>query len=253
MVNELLKKLGFSDKEIEVYLTILKNGKVTFSNVSRITGIKRTTVYSIAGELVNKGVVDQDFSSPTKYLVARPPEELNVLVKKEQEKLEKKKGIISSVVDELKKTSSNSKYSVPKIRFIGEEDLKDFLIRRIPIWDNSMLETEPCMYGFQDHTYAENYPGVIDWYWSRADKRIDLKLLTNKAKIEDIMSEKKYERRNMKFLKKKGLFTATTWIMGDYMVMVVTNEKPNYAIEIRNSVLAQNQRDFFKVLWNMID
>jgi sugar-specific transcriptional regulator TrmB len=67
MIDETLKKLGFSDKEILVYLTILENGKVLPATISSITHIKRPTVYAIGKELVKKGIITQDVEGAGGY------------------------------------------------------------------------------------------------------------------------------------------------------------------------------------------
>jgi sugar-specific transcriptional regulator TrmB len=252
MIHDLLKKLDFSEKEIEVYLAILRNEKITPADLSKITKINRSTVYSVVGELVEKGIVSHDLTSPVKYLVALPIEDLENIVKKEEIELARKKDVVSSAISELKHITSNKKYSAPKIRFIAEGDIESFMINQSPVWDESMLEADAVWWGFQDHTYVENYANYIDWYWSRADEGIKLKLITNKSTIEKVMEEKKYPRRKIKYFKKKVPFTATTWILGEYIVMIVTNERPFYAIEIHNAELAKNQRELFKFLWGVV-
>jgi len=252
MIHELLKKLDFSEKEIEVYLAILRNEKITPSDLSKITKINRSTVYSVVGELVEKGVVSHDISSPVKYLAALPIEELENIIRKEEEEVRKKKEIVTSAINELKHITSNKKYSAPKIRFIAEGDIETFMKNQSPVWDQSMLEADSTWWGFQDHTFVENYAHYIDWYWTQAEENIKLKLITNKSIIERVMEEKKYPRRKMKYFKKKVPFTATTWIVGEYIVMIVTNSRPFYAIEIHNAELAKNQRELFKFLWETV-
>lgn len=252
MIHDLLKKLDFSEKEIEVYLAILRNEKITPADLSKITKINRSTVYSVVGDLVEKGVVSHDISSPVKYLIALPIEELESIIRREEEEIRKKKEIVTSAISELKHITSNKKYSAPQIRFVSEKDIESFMKKQSPVWDESMLKTDQTWWGFQDHTYVENYAHYIDWYWSRAPEEINLKLITNKSNIEKVMEEKKYPRRKIKYFKKKVPFTATTWVIGDYIVMVSTNERPFYLIEIHNAELAKNQRELFKFLWGVV-
>lgn len=252
MINEILKKLDFSEKEIDVYLAILKNGKITPADLAKITGINRSTVYAITSELGEKGVINHDLSSPIKYLVSAPPEELENIIKREEKKIESKKALVLKAIEELRGFSGNARYSLPKLRFIAEEELENFLYKQADKWDESLLKTESCWYGFQDHTYAEFYSNNIDWYWSRADKDIQLRLITNESNIEKVMQKRNYDKRQIKFLKKKVPFTATTWVIGDYIVMVFTNQRPHYAIEMRNAEFARNQRELFKFLWELV-
>jgi sugar-specific transcriptional regulator TrmB len=54
MINKLLQNLNFSDKEISVFLTIQESGKLSANDISRITKINRTTIYSVTKELIKK-------------------------------------------------------------------------------------------------------------------------------------------------------------------------------------------------------
>lgn len=61
-----------------------------------------------------------------------------------------------------------------------------------------------------------------------------------------------YKRRNIKFWKNAGAFTATTWVMGDYVAMVVTNQHPHYLVEIHDKMFAQNFCILFKGIWESL-
>jgi len=249
MIGDSLKKLNFTDKEVDIYLGVLKNGKITHTDLAKYSGINRTTVYSVADELIKKGVIAEDLSGPTTYLVALPPEDLDILIKKQQKEVEEQKKVVDTAIKELKKIAGEVRYSIPKVRFIPEEDLDNFLYKQAPVWNASLIKTKTKHLGFQDPSFAEHYNQWIDWYWTNAPKEIELNLLSNPADIEKVMAKRKYTRRKIKNFKKNIPFTATTWVMGDYYVMLVTDKRPHYAIEIHNPVIAENQREVFKELW----
>jgi predicted transcriptional regulator len=249
MIQSLLKKLDFTDKEIEIYLGILKNGKITPADLASYTRINRSTVYSVAKELIKKGVVSEDLSGTSSYLVALPPEDLENLIKKQEKEIKEKKKIIDQTVKELKKVTSEVRYSIPKVRFIPEEDLENFLYKQTPIWNESVKKEKTEWLGFQDETFVVHYEPWIDWYWNNASKGINLKLFSTPSDIEAGMTQKKYPGREIKILKSKNPFTATTWINGAYIIMMVTDKRPHYAIEIYNHVLAENFREVFKIMW----
>lgn len=114
------------------------------------------------------------------------------------------------------------------------------------------MKTDKTWRGFQDHTFVEKFEKWIDWHWEAAPKEIDLKLFTNESEIEKNMEIKKYaEKRMMKFLKSSE-FSATQWVVGEYIVFVMTKQRPYYLVEINDSVLAANTRELFKILWEKI-
>jgi len=253
MIQELLKQLGFNPKEIEVYLAILQQGKTTPVEIAKITNINRTTVYSTAKELVKKGVISEDLGGKVRYLVALPPKDLEQISKKEEKKLEKKKEIIKQAIVELGTVAKNTKYAIPKITFISEDDLENYLYKQSPVWNQSILDKDETAtwWGFQDRYFVSHYESWIDWYWeSCAPKEISLKLLSNES--AEKIKQKQFTPRKIKFFDKSADFTGTIWVNGDYVIMIVTKQRPHYLVEINDSVLAHNMRVVFKSVWKQV-
>lgn len=254
MINQILEQLGFHKSEAEVYLAILKLGKSNPASIAKITGINRTTVYSIVEKLIKKGVITRDLAEDTTSILALAPSDLNMLAQREEKKVEEKKQLIKQAVVELKKISKQTKYPVPRIVFIPEEDIEDYLYKQLDAWNNSIHEADGIWWGFQDHTLVGYYNRWVHWSWEQDSmKGILVYLLTNKSEIEEAMKEHKYPRRKMKFWNENVKFTATTWVGGDYVIMIMTNQRPYYLVEIHDSVLAHNLRELFKGIWNTIE
>ena len=254
MNTSLLSQLGFSEKEIAVYLAILKHGKLSPANVARITKMKRTTAYSIAEELIKKGVISADLSSKTKNLLALPPEDLMQLMKKEEKELEAKRKLIPDVVQELKEYAQATRYILPKVTFIGEEELEQYLFRQTPIWNASLKKTEPIWWGFQDESFVQHYGKWIDWYWKEGtEPGISLQLLSNNTETERKMQSHGYGNRKIKFWGEHADFSATTWINGNHVIMIQTNVHPHFLVEVIDATLAHNQREVFKGIWRALE
>jgi len=250
MIKELLRQLGFAEKEIEVYLAVLEQGKTTPANIALLTGINRTTVYSIAKELLDKGVIAEDLAGSKSYLVALPPDDLRNLAKKEERDLQSKKILIDQVTSELQNFTKNTKYSIPKISFIYEEDIEDFLHKQSPEWCKSIMSKDGIWWGFQDPTFATEYQKWINWFWKEcAPPKLELKMLTNDSQTEQEISKRGYERRQVRFWNKGQDFTASTWVVGDYLIMAVTKNRPDYLVQIHDATLAHNMREMFKNIW----
>lgn len=252
MIDNILNQLGLSDKEKIIYKLILEHGKISPALLSRLTKINRTTVYSVANELKSKGLITEDLGGKIIYYIPVYENELEKTIKKESEKYKEKEKKLRELQEALKNIPKSKTYSVPKIRFIEEEDINDYLYESTPKWHESMLKTDKTWRGFQDHTFVEKFEKWIDWHWEVASKKIDLKLFTNESEIENKMKMKKYaENRMMKFLKSNE-FSATEWVVGEYIVFVMTKQRPYYLVEINDSVLAANTRELFKILWEKI-
>ena len=251
MINELLAKIGLNEKEIQVYLTVLQQGKINPAALSKVIGLNRTTVYSVAKELVAKGLITEDLGGPTINLIAKPLEELQTMIVKEERAVQAKKELARRAIHELKSIIKTQTFALPKIVFIPEVEIDSYLYKQSEVWNKSINQRDGIWWGFQDQTFVANFEKWIDWYWENVKPEIkELQLLSNEA-AEEIKGQK-FSRRKIKFWNQTNNFTATTWIAGDYVVMIVTSQKPFYLVEIHDAVLAHNQREIFKGLWNTL-
>ncbi len=246
-----LIRLGFKQKEIEVYKALLGLGRATPVELATITNIKRVTVYAIAKSLVAKGVIAEDLAGKKISLVALPPMELGNLIEKEKVALGKKEGLINQTVADLSQLFKTEKFSVPRIRFIEENQLEEYLYTRSKNWYKDAMKTDGINWGFQDHTLVEHYKKWLEWLWEHEHFGLTVKLLSNTSQTEQALKDI-YTRREIKFWSKASQFTATTWIIGNYVIMINTREHPFYLLEIRDATLAHNLREVFKNIWDDI-
>ncbi|MDP3993858.1 MAG: helix-turn-helix domain-containing protein [bacterium] len=249
MINDTLKNLGLGEKEISVYLAILQQGKITPAALSAMVGINRTTVYSVAKELSKKGLITEDLAGPGRYLIARPPSDLASLITQEERLLEGKRNLVNQAIGELADIAKQTNYALPKIIFVGEDELESHLYKQTPVWNESIMKRDGIWWGFQDQTFVEYYEKWIDWYWEKGSPaNMNLRLLSNE--VAEKIKKKKFERRKIRFWDQSKNFTATTWVNGDYVAMIVTSQRPHYMMEIHDAVLAHNLREVFKGIWN---
>ena len=251
MINETLKQLGFSDKESEVFMTVIKHGKIIPADVAKITGISRPTVYSVIKTLIKKGAVLEDVGTKNLYVMAKPLSALPDLLDGEKNKLKEKENLIKTAIAELSPLTARVTYSIPKIRFIEEGDVRDYLYKQIVTWNDSAKIIDGIWWGFQDHTFAEVFKEWINHIWKNVHPDGHVKLLSNQSNIEKLLKGK-YKGREIKYWDKAKDFTASTWVVGEYLIMIVTRQKPFYLVEIRDAVLAHNMCEVFKNIWDDI-
>jgi sugar-specific transcriptional regulator TrmB len=248
MINELLIKIGLNEKEIQIYLTVLQYGKITPAALAKVVGINRTTVYSSAKELVVKGLITEDLAGPTISLIAKSPEELVAWLEQEERRVRNKKELAKRAISELQTTIKTRQFALPKIVFIPENEIESYLYKQTKTWNESTNKRDGIWWGFQDQTFVANYEKWIDWYWEYAKPEVkQLRLLSNESAEQ--IKKKKFTKRQIRFWDQSKNFTATTWIGGDYVIMIVTSQKPFYLVEIHDAVLAHNQREVFKGIW----
>ena len=254
MIEENLKKIGFNEKEAQVYLEALKLGRTTPARIAKNTGINRSTVYSVVNNLVKKGVVAEDIGGKYEYVVALPPESLEKIIDQKKRQLKYDSDLIDETIDQLEKLPTGIKFSLPKIRFVEELDVEDFMIKETEKWNASIKSTDSFWWGFQDPTFVENYQKWLKFYYSaESTNGIKVNLLSTQSEIEKKMETWKEERRKIRFWGNNLNFTSTLWAIGNYTIIIQTNEHPHYLIEIYNPELTHNLREMFRGIWDNMD
>jgi predicted transcriptional regulator len=241
--------LGFNENEREVYLAVLRAGKIAAHRVSVLTGINRTTVYSIGKKLSSLGLISEDKGQKIVYFVAEKPEKILTMLEKEEGVIQEKKKSAQSLIAGLSSVASEKHYSVPRIKFIEEADLSAYLYDALPRWQESLKNNDNTWWGFHDNSFTEHYGDWIDWSWKLAPDGF-VRFFTNDATAEREM-HKKHKERLTKALPEGTSFDSSLWVAGNYILMVQTRIRPHYLVEIYDEVLSRNQRALFKGLWGL--
>ncbi|MCC7552792.1 hypothetical protein KO317_03985 [Candidatus Micrarchaeota archaeon] len=127
-----LKALGLSDPEVKIYVALLKSGPLSASQLSKKTGMYRPYVYDTLENLIGKDLVTYTIRKSKKEFECAPPSALKKLLKKEQDQLKQKQGVVDSLVPKLEKI-----YNKPFTEFIIEnfegenahKDLNEYILK----------------------------------------------------------------------------------------------------------------------------
>jgi sugar-specific transcriptional regulator TrmB len=125
-IKNYLTDFGLNDKEIELYMTLLKTGPSTIMDLSRESGIKRSTTHNNVEELIKKGLVSQTNYGERRMVVAEDPGKLQFLM--EQKKWDLKKleenmpDIVSLIKENVPETEKGNEVTVRY--YIGEKEVK---------------------------------------------------------------------------------------------------------------------------------
>lgn len=254
-INQTLKKLGLNEKEIDVYLALLRGGKTRPALLAKSTKLNRATLYSVAKGLLSKGIITEDMSGKILEFAPLPADNLSNILSQAKKELKEKEENIKKAIAELSLITPDKSYSVPKIRFIEEDAVEKYLFDNTPKWQDSIIAGDGIWWGYQDQSFAENFEKWIDFTWkTKQSKHAHYKpqVFSNDTVIERRLG-KKYSKdiRDIKLINDTD-FTANTWVCGDYMIMIVTHQHPYYLIEVHDHMLAHNTKEIFKKLWKTV-
>lgn len=252
MDEKLLSALGLNEGEIRLYGAVLKAREITPAALAKAAGMKRTTAYSAARALVEKGLLIEDGTKRPRTFAPAAPEDLALAMEVEKKRSNERQELLKLLSEQVSMTNAEAVYPVPRIRFIEEAKLNDFFHQAMPVWNESMLALgESVFWGFQDASLVEHYEEQLHYWWKIAPKEFTTKILTNLGAAEKRLSTQ-YERRGIKYWGEATNFISSTWVTGDYVTMVNTRQHPFYAIEIHSPLLAHDQREVFRNLWPLV-
>src|ERR1035437_398072 len=107
-IGKLLKKsFLLNEKEILVYQACIGQKFLNPTQISRLTGIKRTTVYLVLEELKQKGLLVESIKGKKTVISVAPPETLRHLIHEEQEKIKEKSNVVADIIPLLESLQKN--------------------------------------------------------------------------------------------------------------------------------------------------
>ncbi len=101
-MKNILISLGFSAKEVEIYLTVLRLGPSPVRQIAEAAGINRGTTYDILKELMSQGLVAFYNQEKRQHFAAEDPEALHKIYKSRIDSLARQEEKVSELIPELR-------------------------------------------------------------------------------------------------------------------------------------------------------
>ncbi len=249
LLHSLLAEIGLSRNETVVYLTVLHHNPISYNKVAELTKLNRTTCYAVAKQLIKQELLVEDLGTPVTQLLAKPPEALIAQLEKEQASVVKKLELAKRAVYELDKIIPQKTQTEPRLTYIEEERILDFLYKRADKWMESAHQFGSTVWGFESAQFETGYKEWISWYWQQPrSENLTLKLFSDDAIVRKTAAAT--GPGTGEFLLIPDIdFTTDIWIYGNYLVLLSLETHPHYLIELKEPLLAQNLRQFLQALW----
>lgn len=101
-IINLLKQLGFSEKEVQVYLALIKLGPSSVRVIAQTAEINRGTTYDILKALIKRGLASYYHQDKHQYFLAEDPERLKNFINDKIGELNRSHSDLSKVLPEIK-------------------------------------------------------------------------------------------------------------------------------------------------------
>jgi hypothetical protein len=242
-------QLGFSENEVSLYLDLAELGKASASILAKRSNMPRTTAYSVLEGLAKKGLISEEQQNATTYFSANNPKALLRLVEEKLESAKQQEKTARLLVDALSPYFTNKHFSIPRLQFFeGRSNVTTMLYDHFFQWQASIMKYDKTWWGYQDHTFVDEHQKWLQFHWANklADEKIHL--FSNRAPIEEALAGK-VSNREIRPVPEEYGFSSSIWVLGDYIVLMMTRQDPQYAFQMHDAVFASNLRSVFKLLW----
>ena len=237
-----LEYIGFSEKEVLIYLSLLELGRGTVTQISRKAGINRPTGYHILASLEAKELVKISGKEPKQEYVAESPDQIEKILFK---KIENDQAYIKEarkIIPELK--SIHNVIDRPKVLFYeGREGLEK-------VYEDTLTSHEPIRaYASVDNMHL-GLPGYFpEYYKKRAGKGIAIRAIIPNTDIG--LERKNLDSKEMRetALVPKDAFDFSPEInIYDNKVMIAS-WKEKLGIIIESSEIADAMKKIYELAW----
>lgn len=241
MDKEVLKKIGLTDSEIEIYLDLVKHGDSLASEIANRIKISRTYVYDAIQNLIDKSLIVYVIKNNRRYFKALEAEKLLEYIDEQTTQLQKQKEEVNKLVKELKAFQKPVKEKPIVEVFEGKEGLKTIL--------NDIVNEGKDIIGWGATDRIRKY--LPDWFLERYIKeKAKKKLITRQLYVsgEGTLKGPGYI---FKKLPKEFSSPVTFGAYSNKIVIFFWSETP-IVIRIRNKEIADSFRKHFEFLWKRI-
>lgn len=244
MKLDVLKKMGLSDNEIQIYVSLLGGGEASAYELSQKTGIYRPHVYDKLETLLKRGLISYVHKGKKKVFQAYHPNKLLEYLEEKNNEITKTKEELQNCLPDLVSWSQEDKQETKVEVFKGKEGLKVFLT------DIINTKKNVCLFGLDDTKYDETLPIFMPQYFRKLrENGIKERVISLKKKGILVFDNPSTRYR---FLESEYLNPTNTFIYGDKIAIVIW-QMPISVIMIRNKQLAETYAEHFEKLWKVAD
>lgn len=245
MDTGILKEIGLTDNEIQIYLVLLKMGSLTAHSLSQKTGIYRSHVYDKVEQLMDKGLATQVYNGAKKFFQATPPEKLKYYLEDKRKELDVQEEKVDKILPDLNAMTTLPREETKVAVFKGKEGLKYFLK------DIVKTAAPVCISGLDDAKYEEAIPVFMKQHFRDLNKKgIKERVITLKDSSVFLYDSGLVDPTTYRFLDANQFNPTNTFVYAN-KVVIVTWGTPITAIMIENENVAATYLEHFNHLWRI--
>ncbi len=249
-VKLVLKSFGLNDKEVDIYLALLKFGSAQVSLLSHYTGISRSTVQYECKHLEKFGVIKSIRKGNVVLYVAKSPQELFSILSQRKIELERMYFRVQNIMGDLVALQGDNSV-VPNVSFFeGVSGIIDIL-------EDTLKENTTLYSVLKLEDKSEIHPELWEYFSNEyIEKRKELKNETRSI-FNDNQASRDYRKLDAEMNRVTLLlptnefpFEACSHIYGNKVAFCSYKLKDLTGVIIENEFISKMQFSLFKGAWN---
>nr|MDD3720405.1 helix-turn-helix domain-containing protein [Candidatus Gracilibacteria bacterium] len=240
ITEKILENLGLSKREVKVYLALIENSPLNISDINKITGIHRVSIYQSVDSMLSKGLITTVLKGKRKYYKGESPDHLNTLFNEFQKHFQ-------FLIPQLKESFQIKEQKPIIIPLYGKKGIT-FIFNDIA----NTLDYNDVYYRYSSRRYFDEKTHLdLTYYKEHRDKK---KIGRYVIASEDYgnYKDKNPDREIVKIPKDYDLFddNVTKIIYGNKVAIIDYNSETAFIIESR--IFSNFEKKIFKLLYKLL-
>jgi HTH-type transcriptional regulator, sugar sensing transcriptional regulator len=237
---EKLKKIGFSNKEAQIYYKLAKYKQIDVNSLSKVLKVNRTVVYNVLVNLTREGFVSYIKKNKKRYYKINPVENLN-------SKIEEKKIVTNEIIEELNNVRKifNIEDTENEVAYFEDKEGLKEIVREMLNLKCKTIRLQNTT-GLLFEKLKNNFgllKGVI--------KNNNFKIIANQNfKLDESLSRK--NNFEVRYLKSKKINYATTYIFKNIVIILLIKDEKPFIIKIKSKKIYEGYKENFDLIWNLL-
>lgn len=244
--NKLLKKAGFDDKEIAVYLAAVMLGSAPASEIAKEAKIRRSTCYGILEDLAEKGLATKTEKGKVLHFDIENIDLLKTYIVNQKQSFTKIEKDVGEFLPELKKLQKQADFRSEAEYFEGVNGIKSAFESVLPDVKKMAKKNLPLFMHGSTSKILEIWPDFPEYVKRRGKTGIKVHMLNWETMPKPMVGVATYY--NVRYLPDKYTYPGGTNILEDKILLLDVDSL--FAVIIKNKRLTEMMRIFFDFMWD---
>lgn len=233
MDTKLLEEVGFTPKEIDVYIALLSLKASSIFELMNRAKVSRKSIYEILQKLLDKGLASYTIKDGRKKYQAASPERLIEILKEKEEN-------VQTILPELLKRYKEMEEETKVELFMGKNGMKAVM--------NGILKEGKPMHVLAGegkiHEFLKYY--MPQFFKRRVKLKINAKMVYN----ESVRGKFSIPLAEIRYIQEKYSSPLSKAIYGNNVSIFIFSETP-LVIHIKSKEVAKSFMNYFNLMWKI--